>query len=129
APDVMAGKKVKCKQCGNVFTITPEPSEEFSDESLAALAELERSHHGEEGPSDSTMRGAAAQQAPPPRPGMQRQRDDEGEEREIALAPIGIGRPNVRFNFPYAREIDQWAPILLVLVFLPLVAVMAFKLD
>src|SRR4051812_24052470 len=125
APDAMAGKRVKCKGCGNVFNVAAE-GDDFSDESLAALAALEKTHH-DGAAADSAVNRAIT--PPPPTPGQYRGRTEEGDERDIPLAPLGVGRPNVRFTFPYAKEIDKWTPILLAAVFLPLVGLMTFKLD
>src|SRR3954447_10750521 len=58
ADPTMAGKRVKCKQCGNVFSIPQfndrgEPDLDQNDDlsALTALADLERSRSGEAVPS------------------------------------------------------------------------------
>src|SRR4051794_12278306 len=73
ADPTMAGRRVKCKQCGNVFSIPQfndqgEPDLEQQDDlsALTALADLERSRSGEavpsypRGPGKAGSRGGGA---------------------------------------------------------------------
>src|SRR5207249_3730785 len=100
ADDAMAGKRVKCKQCGHVFALPyggADPTVDFG-----ALAELERAYEPEGGatsyvppPSGSAQIGAPALTR------MARTGDADDYELEgVARGP----RPNTRFNFPYSRQ-------------------------
>src|SRR5947208_12397569 len=67
AGPTMAGKRVKCKQCGNVFTIPnfneagePELDQQDDLSALTALADLERSHSGEPSPAGRGRGGGSA---------------------------------------------------------------------
>jgi hypothetical protein len=110
APDNLAGKRVRCKQCGNIFDI-PGGSSDGPD--LDALAEMERSHHS----LDATNAGehTAAEDS-----------DEDGGESPRALRS---GRTNVRFAFPLAKEIDTWAPLVLTLGGLGWLASFIFHVD
>jgi hypothetical protein len=98
APDEMAGKQVRCKQCGNVFLIA---SAEEGDLDLDALAAAEQNYHAITIPP--TPRGDASDH----------EDKDQEEDGEVALAPLQTGRMNVRFAFPFAKEVDQALPIVL----------------
>ena len=119
APDSMAGKRVKCKQCGQVFEI-PGGGEGVGDD-LSALSMLEKSFHdGEAAPASVHL-----DLPKPPKPGFA---SDEGEG-DIPFAPIGSGRPNTRFRFPFAAELDKYLPIVLVLGGLATVIFISLQLD
>jgi hypothetical protein len=140
----MAGKRVKCKQCGNVFQIPMsvgqdaaadenEPQDDYS--ALTALAELERSRGGEAyQPPANVSRGGTIL-------GGQGIRGGEGlvkssmprtgeHEQEIPLStPEDVGRRNVRFNFPFAKEVDQYLPWALIVGGLAITALASLKMD
>src|SRR5207248_5950555 len=83
APDSMAGKRVKCKQCGQVFQIPAEGGEGIAvEDQLSALAALEKSFQGEAAP--------ASVNADIPRPPMAGPTSYENDD--IPLAPHGGGR-------------------------------------
>src|SRR5438094_1353525 len=121
APDSMAGKRVKCKQCGEVFQIPAEGGPGISvDDQLSALAALEKSYHEGEAASASVH----AEVYKPPAPGYA-----SGEGDEFPLSPKVFGRPNTRFKYPFAAEVDQYLPAMLVIGGLAAVTATAFKLD
>lgn len=92
----MAGKRVRCKQCGNIFAL-PDASFEEDMPDLDAWAEAERSFHS----VDATDAGGSAV----------RDGGDEGDsEYSEEAAPLRRGRSNVRFRFPLAGELDIWLP-------------------
>src|SRR5438046_917252 len=107
APDSMAGKRVKCKQCGQVFAIPTLTGEMPPDDQLSSLAELEKSFHDGQ-PAQGTIHAGVAQ---PPTPAKL-----PDDEEDIPFAPRpGAGRANARFRFPFAPEIDQYLPPALVI--------------
>src|SRR5438552_8916352 len=95
APDSMAGKRVKCKQCAQVFQIPAEGGAGIAvEDQLSALAALEKSfHEGEAAPAS-----VHADMAKPSMPGRSFG-DDEGD---IPFAQFGTGRANTRFRYPFA---------------------------
>src|SRR5262245_45902518 len=94
APEEMAGRVVRCKQCGTAFQIPggDEPNDPETD--LNELAELERSHHSV--------------------PGYDAEAGDDPDAPAEEPASISARR-NVRFSFPLAKELDHWGPTLLTL--------------
>lgn len=101
----MAGKRVRCKQCGNIFSLPDSPDDEMSD-GMQALAELEKSFHsadatsaGEDSPPAS---GESSEETPP--------------EEEENYSGDFYGRSNVRFRYPFAKEIDLWLPPALIVL-------------
>src|SRR4051794_37102488 len=103
APASMAGKRVRCKQCGNVFDL-PDPD---GAPDLDALADMEKSVHS----MDATMSSSAS--------GMRRGAAAGGSEDESksdeAPGPLSRGRLNARFTHAYAKEIAQFLPPILAL--------------
>jgi len=146
AVPAMAGKRVKCKQCGNVFTIpnfneTGEPDLDQQDDlsALTALADLERSRSGEPSPGYGRGGGASASRAGTVVSG-QGIRGGEGLaksamartglEQEIGLAtPEEFGRANLRFNYPFSKEVDQYLPWVLVIGGLAIAAAASVRMD
>lgn len=100
APDNMAGKRVRCKQCGRVFEV-PAP-DTTGEPDLDTLGELEKSFAALD-PSSMTT-GTGAYQPP----------EAEGDD-DASVAPLLRGRTNVRFRFSYAKEMDQYLPWILVI--------------
>lgn len=101
ADERFIGKRMRCKSCGQVFTVAAEgdPGQQLSeDESLlSGIAEAA---------SESTRGGVPAQTGyvPP----VQIMSDDE------PIQTRGIRRTQA-FNFPFADALDAWAPRLIVL--------------
>lgn len=113
APASLAGKRVRCKQCGNIFSL-PEteggPADGQPD--LDALAKMEQSFHS----MDATAHGSAGAQ----------EGEDEGYDSPGALRSA---RMNVRFSFPMAKELDQWLPLVFTVVGLFLLFRNGYKLQ
>src|SRR5262245_13933182 len=100
ADERFIGKRMRCKSCGAIFTVTDQGSggQLTEDESLlSGIAEAA---------SESTSRGMPAQSgyAPP----VQIMSDQEPIENR------GIRRTQA-FNFPFADALDSWGPKLIVL--------------
>jgi hypothetical protein len=117
APDSMAGKRVRCKGCGQIFQI-PSAENEMAPDDLSALSALDRSFHEGEPPAA----GGQAEQYVPPGYG-------EGGGEEIPLGPSRAGRANIRFRYPFASEVDLFLPFFLVAIALGVAALATFKLD
>src|SRR5262245_20556292 len=99
APDAMAGKRVRCKQCGTIFELPAREAAEGSSD-LDALAEMERSFHSVNSSSVTASPDSATS-------------DDTDSEASPAHLPTR--RQNVRFGFSMAREIDDYLPWILIL--------------
>ncbi len=97
APASLAGKRVRCKQCGNIFQLPEAENPAEAGPNLDALAALEKSYH--------SMDATATGERPP-----DEQQDDESGGSPGALRST---RMNVRFDFPFAKELDQWLPLVL----------------
>src|SRR4051812_8232152 len=86
APEAMAGKSVKCKNCGQIFQI-PGGGEQGIVDELSALSMLERSfHEGEPAPA-----GVHAEPTPPPSVGWNTTGSTGAGEEDIPFAPRGSG--------------------------------------
>ena len=103
ADDSMAGRRVKCRQCGNVMVVMRQAGDDDAGVDLEALAKLEQSFAGHEGGGFGPVRTE---------PVLQRQAGTEGYDVHGERA--SAGRPNYRFTFPLAKQIDQWSPVVLV---------------
>src|SRR4051812_38669256 len=90
APASMAGKRVRCKQCGNVFEL-PDPD---GTPDLDALADMEKSVHS----MDATMSSSGSSMR------QNAERSENEDEYEEDPGPLSRGRMNVRFNHAYAKE-------------------------
>src|SRR5690349_21259193 len=123
APDSMAGKSVRCKQCGNVFRLPGGDVEEAPvGDDLSALADIERSFGSHDAPPPPRR-----QPVEKPAGASAGDEDDETEPYDFA-GPVYAGRTNVFYRFPYAREVDQYLPYVLVLGGIAWVAAVCFKL-
>lgn len=107
----MAGKRVRCKQCGNIFALPDASFEDGPD--LDALAAVEQSFHS----VDATDAGGTGVDEP----------QEVDEETGEPIAPLRSGRRSVRFNFPLAAEIDAWLPSILLLAGLGWLAYFCLK--
>jgi len=102
--DSIAGKTVKCRQCGTLMPVPRSPSEGLDpDVDLSALSAL----------ADSPMSDeqAAMQRMPRVEAKAGSEMRVEGEEE-----PQTFGRQNFRFTFPYARQVDQYLPMILAVI-------------
>src|SRR3954454_18497692 len=145
AVPAMAGKRVKCKQCGNVFTIpnfneAGEPDLDQQDDlsALTALADLERSRSGEPlpggrggGPSASRAGTVVGGKGIRGGEGLAKSSMARtGSEQEIPLdSPEDLGRANLRFNYPFSKEIDQYLPWVLVIGGLAIATAASVRMD
>ncbi|HEY7088999.1 MAG TPA: hypothetical protein VH518_12970 [Tepidisphaeraceae bacterium] len=106
----MAGKRVRCKQCGVVFELPQSAnSPDSGNPDLDALAALEKSFSDVD---TSSMSGTAAGASPSPRSSA---RDNDRDAEDGAPPPLRMGRTNVRFRGAYAQEIDEYLPWVLTL--------------
>jgi hypothetical protein len=118
APDSMAGKSVRCKQCGNIFTL-PGGDEAIDNDDLGALADIERSfdsHHSHPSPRREPVVESDSDA------------DSESEPYDFA-GPIYAGRTNVFYRFPYAREVDYYLPYALAIGGVAWIAAVCFRLS
>lgn len=129
--DASAGKKVKCKACGNTFLVPAAPAApppmpaEASFDDLAALAALEPGGPVMEAAPLPPMRARAVAftEAPPPPPGSSRKGATAfGRSVSAPAVPGAPGYANPydpkRFNrrptYPYNALRDLWLPRLLI---------------
>ena len=146
ARDELAGRRVRCRQCGLVFALTSPDNQVF-------LAELDDNSGDAIQNSDLSADDTAADfLSPPPEPAspyprrdqsetrampavttvqsnmaggsdksvMQRPEVDPGEFDFASDVSVSTGmRPSFAFNFPFAAELDVWLPriILLLMIF------------
>jgi predicted Zn finger-like uncharacterized protein len=102
--DSIAGKTVKCRQCGNLITVPRSASEGLDpDVDLNTLSALAEAPMGDEQAAMQRMPRVDA------RPGSEER--VAGDEE-----PQTFGRPNFRFTFPYARQVDQYLPMILAVI-------------
>src|SRR5262249_32290161 len=88
-------KRIRCRQCGNVFTV-PAPEVDPDDTSaLNSLAELEHSQAGESMLSGTVGGSFVGEEGPQDLP-------------EGGVAP----RRTVRLSYRYAVGVDRWLPVL-----------------
>jgi hypothetical protein len=136
APDSMAGKKIKCRNCGKVVSI-PKLDDEGPDVNL--LAGLEGST-GADVDSDM-LTGSSAQGSrigagigsrrigADPSKGIAHKRSRSGDASELAVAEdVDRGpplRPSLPFDFPGAPVLDNLAPVVLIVLGLGWLALMA----
>jgi len=105
----LAGKRVRCKQCGAVF---PVPFAGGGGENLDLSAFDEPDHLGGSSMLASKHPPEHEEDGPPPAtdpefPGMPKFESSEWSEP--------VSRAALRFSFPYAGEIDQFVPPLVVI--------------
>src|SRR5437868_3528603 len=140
AEPAMAGRRVKCKQCGNVFQIPMSVADgggaddESQDDlsALTALAELERSRSGEAYEPPRAGTGSRAGAGIRGGEGLAKSsmaRTGEGKEDIPIATPEELGRPSVRFTFPFAKELDLYLPWTMVIGGLGVVALASLKMD
>lgn len=102
--DSIAGRTVKCRQCGNLIPVPKDSSESLDpDVDLNALSAL--------ADSPMTDEQAAMQRMPRVEAKAGSEMKMEGDEE-----PQMFGRQNFRFTFPMAREVDQYLPMILAVI-------------
>lgn len=130
--DEMAGKRVRCRNCGQVFAIPHDGNALGGTEGDAVLTDLDEQviePGGEDGelpessltttrqlPAittiESNMTGGV---------GSAKSRMDRPEDPglfDVAVAPGSLVRPSMPFVFPYANLLDAWVPRLVPLLVL-----------
>src|SRR4051812_37789010 len=95
APEHLAGKRIKCRQCGVVFEVPSNTDPDDLDQGLNALAAMEESFGG----STTIMHAQQPTDLPVP--------DD------VPMSGPISSRLNVRFSYPGAAVVDRWLPVLL----------------
>lgn len=113
APDNMAGKTVKCRACGQSFIVgvggVGDAPPDLGGIDLGALESMAGSS------TPASNRSRLARPSP----------DAAGEIPLEKAAPTG--RRNVRFNFPGSAALDQFGPLLLILLGIIVLALNAFS--
>ncbi|HEX3356301.1 MAG TPA: hypothetical protein VHS31_04900 [Tepidisphaeraceae bacterium] len=113
ADESLAGRRMRCRECGNTFTIpalNAPPEEPENDLSGLAGPEEEASS------SESTYAGHY--------PGNSPESDSDSSQSFVST-----GRYRPRFNYPYAVVVDRWLPILLSIGGLAWVIIAAIRYD
>ncbi len=144
APASMAGKKVKCKDCGKVFAIPPaagagEP-EENDGPQTGIPAPFKAVHKSAAAAAVSAGATSAADESPKGPPAgklgsasagyaARMARNGNAVEVELAdtAAPMVMLRPSIPHDFPGAPIIDQWGPLLMILLGLGWLSLMAVR--
>lgn len=119
ARDDWAGKKVRCRQCGMIFPIPASsdtttmaaPQEDFSEDSFSSIIDPEAAAAGTHASgsvvtSQSNMTGGVGSA----KSYMQRPDADPGTFSLAGESGATGYRPSLPFNFPFARELDHFAP-------------------
>lgn len=122
APDAMAGKSVRCKSCGTIFKI------ESPDLGAAAPGDLdfealERSFSGEsvDAPHDGPMVDAKGKVSI-------RRSADVSDIKLSGETGSGV-RSNFRYRFPFAKQVDQFLPWVLLIGSLGLLIKWSLSLE
>lgn len=132
APDHMAGRRVRCRDCGSVFALPAEPDPHYRNEGAAgsggssvAADALSASSSGTHVAPGASKAGVAVAQ-----------RAQLADEAQLGVAAVGsdlqaleaakdeAGTPgwtppprvNVGFDFPLSRYVDRWLPLVLLLI-------------
>jgi hypothetical protein len=144
APASMAGKKVKCKHCGKVFAIPagagagepeendapqtgiPAPFKAVHKSAAAAAVSAGATPAADEpakGPPAGKLGHAGAGYA------ARMARNENAVEVELAdtAAPMVMLRPSIPHDFPGAPIIDQWGPLLMIVLGLGWLSMMAVR--
>ncbi len=111
ADEKLAGRRIRCRQCGATFQIPAPPSEEGAGD-LGALADLERSQASHAGES-MLAGGSGVRRSPATRDFSQEYPSEEDDDS---------GPSRVTFNYPGAAVVDRWLPVILTLGGLAMVA-------
>jgi hypothetical protein len=137
APDSMAGKKIKCRNCGKIVSIPR--MDDGPDlnllEGLEGSANVESEMLGGSSSMGTQVRpgigggGRGGRIGSDPSKGMAHKRGRSGDTAEIAIAededrgpPL---RPSLPFEFPGAPVLDNLAPVILIVLGLGWLALMA----
>lgn len=128
APASLAGKRIKCKHCGQVFAIPVEADAAIPSPTLEPEAPAAPIRSGEEkrkNPLEAALRAAGGTGEEPvqlgdPRFGIASKRQRVEGTDEVALAeettaPISL-RPSVPFDFPGAAVLDRALPTFLIVL-------------
>jgi hypothetical protein len=136
----MAGKKIKCRNCGKVFSVPGGGEDELdlsglqADEAAAGLGDDDLMS----GTSSGTRAGAShgsrtsGRVGSDPSKGIAHKRARTGDAGDIPIATPGHDdgpprRKSLPFDFPGADVLDNVAPILLIVLGLGWLALMAFN--
>jgi hypothetical protein len=132
----MAGKKVKCKHCAKVFQIPAAGAEENDapqtgipapfkavQKSAAVAAASPAAEEGSKSTPSGKLGNASAGYA------ARMARSENIVEVELAesAAPIVMLRPTIPHDFPGAPLLDQWGPLLMILLGLGWLSQMALQ--
>src|SRR5437764_14652513 len=107
----LAGKKIRCRQCGTVFVIPGLLDMPESDDPLNQLAAMEQTFGG-----DSTI----ITHSPSP---------DLPIPEDIPISTGSSARHNSRLTYPGAAAVDRWLPIVLLVGGVLWVVLTAFHTD
>jgi hypothetical protein len=125
APDHMAGRRVRCKNCGTTFQL-PAPVASAIEEDDAPIAmkrdEDAFSDDGGDAPIDVAPPAAedpadtpeGAYNSPPPLFNPEGESEDVFED--AFAADFSPTRGNTPFIFPGSRQLDQWLPTILIAI-------------
>lgn len=138
APATMAGKKVKCKHCGKVFQIPATEAEVVENDSPQAdvPAPFRAVKKAPAAAADPTANEGSAKAPPGGKLGhasagyaAKMARNENAAEVELAelTAPLLMLRPSIPHDFPGAAVLDQWGPLLMIVVGIGLLSLMAIK--
>lgn len=144
APASMAGKKVKCKHCGKVFAIPagagPAEPEENDAPQTGIPAPFKAVHKSAAAAAVSAGATSASDESPKGPPAgklgqasagyaARMARNENAVEVELAdtAAPMVMLRPSIPHDFPGAPILDQWGPLLMILLGLGWLSLMAVR--
>ena len=104
APDKFQGKRVKCKGCGEIFTVQSADASGHLVDSDAETDPLSQLAAVAVSDSNTGSHGSTS--------------DQSDEEEEEHAGPTGAGlMPNVlTFDYPGSSDVDKWLPITLVVI-------------
>ncbi len=115
ADESMAGRRIKCRQCGTVFTVPSLSGDDELNENINALAELENSQAGESMVHESVAGSYAGSD---PSAGSGRDEDDSPSPRS-----------HRGFQYSNSAVVDRWLPILLMVGGVAWLLITSFKFD
>lgn len=115
APDALAGRRVRCRGCGNILTISASGPADEADQgpNLDALAHMERSFSG----ADAMVATRAGTRLGEPHDEPQITLPTGMEAEQLSGEGIeAAARANLRFNFAGSKELDMSLPYILTAV-------------
>jgi hypothetical protein len=105
APSQFAGKRVKCKGCGEIFLVPdPNSSAEDAGSELDSLSEL-ASVVQDDSPFDSHRRSD-----------NEADQDANDDQTENSPGRFTIAPNVLTFNYPGADDVDRWLPMVLIVI-------------